>query len=71
MDETKSSVKTEWDESTLAESDVQFSVHKLMPGNWNPEKIKISDGGSIYNNIRINYALFGTLTYYAYLESYL
>ena len=35
MNEKKFSVKIEWDESTLAESDVQFSVHKLMPGNWN------------------------------------
>ena len=33
MNETKSIVKIEWDESTLAESDVQFNVHKLMPGN--------------------------------------
>ena len=40
MNETKFSVKNEWDESTLAESDVQFSVHKLMPGNWNPKKIR-------------------------------
>ena len=38
--ETKFSVKIEWDERTLAESDVQFSVHKLMPGNWNPKKIR-------------------------------
>ena len=34
------SVKIEWDERTLAKSDVQFSVHKLMPGHWNPEKIR-------------------------------
>ena len=40
MNETKFSVKIEWDESTLAESDVQFSVHKMMPGNWNPKKIR-------------------------------
>ena len=40
MNETKFSVKNEWDESTLAKSDVQFSVHKLMPGNWNPKKIR-------------------------------
>ena len=40
MYDTKFSVKIEWDESTLAESDVQFSVHKLMPGNWNPKKIR-------------------------------
>ena len=40
MNEKKSSVKIEWDESTLAESNVQFSVHKLMPGNWNPKKIR-------------------------------
>ena len=33
MNKTKFSVKIEWDESTLAESDVQFSLHKLMPGN--------------------------------------
>ena len=39
MNETKFNVKIEWDESTLAESDVQFSVHKMMPGNWNPKKI--------------------------------
>ena len=39
MNEKKSSVKIEWDESTLAESDLQFSVHKLMPGNWNPKNI--------------------------------
>ena len=36
--EKKSSVKIKWDESTLAESDVQFSVHKMMPGNWNPKR---------------------------------
>ena len=40
MNETKYSVKIEWDESTLAGSDVQFSVHKLMSGNWNPKKIR-------------------------------
>ena len=40
MNETKSSGKNEWDESTLAESDVKFSVHKLIPGNWDPEKIR-------------------------------
>ena len=34
------SVKIEWDERTLAKSDVQFSVHKLMPGHWNPKKIR-------------------------------
>ena len=39
MNETKFSVKIEWDESTLDESDVQFSVHKPMPGNWNHKKI--------------------------------
>ena len=39
MDETKSSVKIELDESTLAKSDVQFSVHNMMPGNWKPKKI--------------------------------
>ena len=39
MNETKCSVKIEWDESTLSESDVQFSVYKLMRGNWNPKKI--------------------------------
>ena len=33
MNKTKYSVKIEWDENTLAESDVQFSVHKLMTGN--------------------------------------
>ena len=38
--ETKFSVKIKWDERTLAKSDVQFSVHKLMMGNWNPEKIR-------------------------------
>ena len=38
MNETKFSVKIEWDKSTLAKSDVQFSVHKLMPGNWNPKR---------------------------------
>ena len=38
MNEKKISVKIEWDESTLAESDVQFSVHKMMPGNWNPKR---------------------------------
>ena len=36
--EKKCIVKTEWDEITLAESDMQFSVHKLMPGNWNPKR---------------------------------
>ena len=40
MNETKFSVKIDWDESTLAKSDVQFSVHKLMPGNWNPKKTR-------------------------------
>ena len=35
--EKKFSVKIEWDEHTLAKSDVQFSVHKLMPGHWNPK----------------------------------
>ena len=29
----KFSVKIEWDEHTLAKSDVQFSVHSLMPGH--------------------------------------
>ena len=43
MNDKKLSVKIEWDESTLAESDVQFSVIKLMPGNWNPKKIR--EGG--------------------------
>ena len=38
--EKKFSVKIEWDESTLVESDVQFSVHKLMPGNWNTKKVR-------------------------------
>ena len=45
--EAKFSVKIEWDESTLAESDVQFSVHKLMPGNWNPKRSKMAYGGII------------------------
>ena len=36
--ETKFSVKIELDASTLAKSDVQFSVHKMMPGNWNPKR---------------------------------
>ena len=40
MNETKFSVKIEWDEITLAKSDVQFSAHKLMPGDWNPKKIR-------------------------------
>ena len=39
MNETKFSVKIEWDESTLDESDVQCSVHKMIPGNWNPKEI--------------------------------
>ena len=43
MNETKFSVKVEWDESTLAKSNVQFSVHKLVPGNWDPKKIR--EGG--------------------------
>ena len=47
MNETKFSVKIDWDESTLAESDVQFIVNNLMPGNWNPKKIKKADNGSI------------------------
>ena len=38
--EKKSSVKIEWDERTLAKSNVQFSGHKLMPGHWNPKKIR-------------------------------
>ena len=33
MNETNFSVKIECDESTLAKSDMQFSVHKLMPGS--------------------------------------
>ena len=37
--ETKFSVKIKWDESTLAKSDVQFSVYKLMPGNWNLKRV--------------------------------
>ena len=36
-----SSVKIEWDERTLAKSDVQFSVHNLMTGHWNPKKISV------------------------------
>ena len=40
MNQTKLSVKIEWDEITLAKSDVRFSVYKLMPGNWNPKKIR-------------------------------
>ena len=39
MNETKFSAIIEWNESTLAESDVQLSVHKLMSGNWNPKNI--------------------------------
>ena len=35
----KFGIKIEWDEITLAESDVQFIVQKLVPGNWNPKKI--------------------------------
>ena len=38
MNETKFSVNIEWDESALSESDVQFSVHKLIPGNLNPKR---------------------------------
>ena len=38
INETQFSVKNECDESTLTESDVQFSVHKLMRGNWNSKK---------------------------------
>ena len=38
--EKKISVEIEWDERTLAKSDLQLSVHKLMPGHWNPKKIK-------------------------------
>ena len=38
MNETKFSVKIEWDEITLAESKVKFSVHKMMQGNWNPKR---------------------------------
>ena len=68
---TKLSVNIEWDEITLAKSDVQFSVHNLVLGNWNPKKIKRVDEGIIYNSKRINYALFGTLKCYAYLELYL
>ena len=45
--EKKISVKIEWVERTLAKSDVQFSVHKLMPGHWNPKKI-IKDGWRKY-----------------------
>ena len=37
--ETKFSVKIDLVESTLAKSDVQFSVHKLMLDNWNPKNI--------------------------------
>ena len=40
INETKFSVKIEWNERTLAKSDVQFSVHKLMLGNWYPKKIR-------------------------------
>ena len=40
MSEKKFSVKIEWDERTLAKSDMQFSVHKMMPGHWNPKKIR-------------------------------
>ena len=40
MNEKKFSVNIEWDESTLAKSDVQFSVHKLIRGNWNPKNIR-------------------------------
>ena len=39
MNEKKICVKIEWDERTLAKSDMQFSVHKLMLGNWNTKKI--------------------------------
>ena len=38
--EKKFCVKIEWDERTLAKSDVQFSVRKLMPGHWNPKQIR-------------------------------
>ena len=47
MNETKFSVKIEWDERTLAKSDVQFSVHQLMPGPWNPKKTR-KDGWRNY-----------------------
>ena len=47
--EKKFSVKIEWDERTLAKSDVQFSVHKLMPGHWNLKKIR-KDGWRKYIN---------------------
>ena len=40
MNEKKFSVKIEWDEHTLAKSDVQFSVHQLMPGHWDPKKTR-------------------------------
>ena len=40
MNKKNFSIKIEWDESTMAESDVKFSVHKLMTGNWNPKKIR-------------------------------
>ena len=46
--ETKFNVKIEWDESTIAKSDVQFSVHKLMPCNWNTAKIR---KGGLRDNI--------------------
>ena len=47
INETKFSVKIEWNESTLAESDMQFSLNKLVPGNWKPKKI-IKGGWSNY-----------------------
>ena len=40
MNETKFSVKIKSDKSTLAESGVQFSVHELIPGNWNPKNTR-------------------------------
>ena len=39
MNEKKICVKIEWDEITLVESNMQFSVHNLMPDNWKPKKI--------------------------------
>ena len=38
INETKSYVKIKWNESTLTKINKQFSVHKLMSGNCNPNK---------------------------------
>ena len=40
MNKDKFSSSIKWDRDTLAKGDVEKSMHRLLPGHWNPRKIR-------------------------------